>query len=306
MRAVGLAGLAACAAAAAFASPAQGARLTADLQLPDTHGRGLLISGRGDEVTITDVGRFDSPLWASYSGPGRTTRHGVHGRLGRFGSIALHFEPVGRPRRTRRPGVCTGGPRIATTWEGTFTGSVRFAPDAGLRGFTRQGTFKGSVGDVPRWNCSGDEEEPPAFDPHAGGVVVDAAGCDGPTFQAIVELRSVKPHLPGEPVKPAHFFASWAKSVGVARVTYFLFVEGGPSTAVFADDLSEGTIRPPPPFHGEAKIVRQGDGWEWTGSLSARFPGRTVSLTGTEFRPHVGTFRPRPSTVYVFGYSVSC
>ncbi|HEY1285029.1 MAG TPA: hypothetical protein VGF04_02980, partial [Solirubrobacterales bacterium] len=63
---------------------------------------------------------------------------------------------------------------------------------------------------------------------------------------------------------------------------------------------------PPSPFHGQATIRRQGEGWEWSGSLSARFPGRTVRLTGPGFEPFVTTFKPRAYTSFLFAYAARC
>jgi hypothetical protein len=150
------------------------------------------------------------------------------------------------------------------------------------------------------------EPPDPQFDPDAGGIDVLAYNCDGRDFQANVEVEPATPPSPDEPATPADFSASWTKSVGVAKVRYSISVEGGPETAIFADDLSRGTIEPPPPFHGEATILKQGDGWTWSGSLSARFPGRTVRLTGPGFEPKVTTFKPRPYTGYAFSYFVPC
>jgi hypothetical protein len=297
----------ACAALAAHAAPAQGARYLASLQVQPLHGSsaGAIVWGDGDEVAISTFGAGRSSLGARYSAPGRTSRHGVFGHIGRFGSVSLRFEPEGKPRRTPRPKSCAGGPRFWVAWDGTFTGTVRFAPDANLHGFTRTGTFEGSVQNLPRWHCP-ELEEVRSFDPNAGGIFTDALNCDGRGFQATVEVKPANPPSPDEPPTTASFSASWTKSVGIAKVTYTIFAEGGPETAVFADGLSEGTIRPPPPFHGEATIVRQGDGWDWSGSLSARFPGRTVSLTGSGFRPYVATFHPRPSTQFEFFVSERC
>jgi hypothetical protein len=190
-------------------------------------------------------------------------------------------------------------------WQGKFSGAVRFAPDAHLRGFTRAGSFAGSLQTLPRWHC-GPEEPPPVFDPDAGGVDINAFNCDGRAFGANVEVKPATLPSPDEPQTPASFSASWTRTVGIAKVTYSIFVEGGPETAVFSGALSRGTIRPPSPFRGEATILKQGDGWTWSGSLSARFPGRTVRLAGPGFEPRVRTYTPRPSTSFLFAYSVRC
>jgi hypothetical protein len=294
------------AAVAALAAPAQGARYFGVAELREGPGRQGSISGFGKEVAINEPTAGGDLFDARYAGPGTTDRRGIFGRLGRFGSVSLKFEPEGKPKRIRRPRVCTGGPRFWVRWDGTFTGSVRFAPDAGLRGFTRTGSFRGGLQTVPHWHCRGLEPPPPRFDPEAGGIDAFASNCDGRSFDANVEVKPATPPSPDEAPTPADFSASWTKSVGIARVTYSISVEGGPETAVFTDDLGEGTIRPPPPFHGEARIVKEGDSWAWTGSLSARFPGRTVRLAGPAFKPIVTTYKPRPYTSFEFSHLVSC
>jgi hypothetical protein len=305
-RKAALAGLAALAAAAALAaSPAQGATYAASIQMPEGPLRAGSVSGLGREVSITAVAARPMMPFITYSGPGRTSPRGVFGRLGQFGVVRLGFEPDGKPKRIRRPRGCTGGPRFWLQWGGTFSGSVRFNPEPGLRGYDRSGSFEGLLQTVPRWHCR--QLEPvPHFDPDAGGVDVLAYNCDARSFSANVEIEPADPPSPDEGPTPARFSASWTKSVGSAKVRYSISVEGGPQTAVFADDLSEGTIRPPPPFHGEATILKQGDDWTWSGSLTARFPGRTVRLTGPGFEPTVQTFKPRPYTSYFFTYAVRC
>lgn len=302
-----LAGLVVLVSVTALASPAQGARYAASVQVRESPTRIGSVSGFGKEVSIVAPTTRPHSLFATYSGPGRTTRHGVFGRLGRFGSVALRFRPEGKPSRLPRPDSCTGGPKVWVTWKGTFRGSIRFDPDAHLPGFVRKGSFEGTVQTVPRWHCP-QAEKPPSFDPGAGGIDVAASNCDGRSFDANVEVHPATPPPPpgdGE-ATPADFSASWTKSVGIARVSYSISVEGTADTAVFSDDLSEGTIKPPSPFHGQATIRRQGEGWEWSGSLSARFPGRTVRLTGPGFEPFVTTFKPRPYTSFLFAYAVRC
>lgn len=292
---------------AALASPAQGARYAANVQVQEGPTRFGSVSGFGKEVSIVAPTTRRDFLWARYSGPGRTTRRGVFGRLGRFGSVALRFQPEGKPSKVPRPHSCTGGPKVWLTWKGTFRGSIRFDPDGHLPGFARTGSFIGQIETVPRWHCP-EPGKPPGFDPNAGGINVSATNCDGRSFGATVEVNPATPPPPpgDEEATPANFNASWTKSVGIARVTYSISVEGGADTAAFSGDLSEGTIKPPSPFHGQATIRRQGEDWEWSGSLSARFPGRTVRLTGPGFEPFVRTFKPRPYTLFSFFYAVRC
>lgn len=293
---------------AGLAPPAQGAMYAASVEVRESPTRIGSVLGFGKEISIMTYTTRRNWLFARYSGPGRTSRRGVFGRLGQFGSVALRFRPEGKPSRAgRRPDSCTGGPKVLMRWKGTFKGSIRFHPDAHLSGFARTGSFAGQLETVPRWHCS-QAVKPPSFDPDAGGINVEAINCDGRSFDATVEVDPATPPPPAgdEEATLANFNASWTKSVGIAHVTYSISVEGGADTAVFSDDLSEGTITPPSPFHGQATIRRQGEDWEWSGSLSARLPGRTVRLTGPGFEPFATTFKPRPNTSFLFFHAVPC
>ncbi len=94
---------------AALASPAQGARYAASVEMRGSPTRIGSVSGFGKEVSILAATTRRGSLFARYSGPGRTTRRGVFGSLGRFGSVALRFQPEGKPSRRPRPDSCTGG-----------------------------------------------------------------------------------------------------------------------------------------------------------------------------------------------------
>ena len=124
-----------------LAALAKGARYAASVQLRESRTRIGSVSGFGKEVAIVaPTSRRDS--LARYSGPGRTTRRGVFGRLGRFGSVALSFRRKGGPpgcpaRLLHRRAEGLGD------MEGTFRGSIRFDPDAHLPGFARTGSFSG-------------------------------------------------------------------------------------------------------------------------------------------------------------------
>jgi hypothetical protein len=294
------------------AAPAS-ARYVANVELAppgkSTSFRSTSLWSYGGRVSIFSSGGPRRGLTAGYSGPGRTSLEGITGQLGRFGSVDLDFTPDGAPERTRRPKPCKGAP-FRYSWKGTFRGSVRFAPDAGLEGVTiRDGRFDGEVATYPRWHCGssekGDSELP--FDPNAGGVFVHADSCDGFGFDANVEVRPATPPSPDEAPTPVDFSAHWTKTIGEVEVLYSLEVEGGPETAVFGDGLASATLRPPKPFHGVAELARRADGsWEWTGTLSASFPGRTVSLVGPEVRTVVSTYEPRPNTGFVLLVYVPC
>lgn len=259
-----LAGLVALSSIAALASPAQGARYAASVQLRESPTRIDSVSGFGKEVWIvTPTTRRDS-LFARYSGPGRTTRRGVFGQLGRFGSVMLRFRPEGKPSRMRRPDSCTGGPKVWVRWSGTFRGSIRFDPDAHLHGFARTGSFAGQVETVPSWHCP-QALKPPTFDPGAGGIDVNTTNCDGRSFDATVEVDPVAtpPPLGDGEATPADFSASWTKSVGIARVSYSISVEGvriQPFSLTISAKARSSPLRPSMARRLSAGMGRAGNG----------------------------------------------
>ena len=157
---------------------------------------------------------------------------------------------------------------------------------------------------MPHWNCPETVEEP-AFNPHAGGVDVTAISCDGRSFDANIEVDPPA-RAEGFELPPAHFTATWTRTVGIARVAYGIQADGGANTALFSNDLSEGTVKPPAPFFGEATIRRQGEDWEWSGSLGAHFLGHAVPLTGPDFEPIVTTFNPSPGSLEFIAVSKRC
>jgi hypothetical protein len=297
--------LAALSATFLFAAPAFAARYAASVSFV-SHGHGEIagISSIGDEVSVTTArGR----LLTRYSGPGNTTPKGLSGRLGRFGRVSLRFVPSGKPQVRHRPAKCSGLPGTTRYWKGTFVGSVRFTPENGPGFISHDRRFNGYLQTWPRWDCGQDLSPLPKFDSDAGGIDVTAISCDGRSFSVNEEVDPATPPSPDEPWAPVVYAASWTKRLGAVNVTYSVNAEGRPETAVFAAGLESATITPPPPFHGEARLDRAADGsWTWAGSLSARFPGRTVSLAGPEFKPVVWTYEPRPYTGFVFAIQSPC
>jgi hypothetical protein len=301
----------------ALAPSASATTYTASVELksstaPHRFSRTFLFA-YGSRVSFSAFSFGRDSLSASYSGPGRASLKGVRGRFGRFGSVDLAFTPSGPPKRRPRPKTCIGGPRFRYSWKGTFHGSVRLVPDAGLKGFTaRRARFEGEVATYALWNCGTPEEESGMklpFDPDAGGVFVEADSCDGSGFGANVEVVPATPPPPrsDEPPTPAEFSAHWTRSEGPVEVSYSIMVEGGPSTAVFDDGLTAATFTPPRPFHGVGELARLPDGtWQWSGTLKATFAGRTVSLVGPGIEPQVMTYEPRPNTGYAFLLANPC
>lgn len=297
--------LAALSATLLFAAPAFASRYAASVSFV-SHGHGEIagVSSFGDEVSVTTSrGR----LWTRYSGPGHTSPKGISGRLGRFGRVSLRFVPSGKPRLGHRPDKCSGSPETIRYWKGAFVGSLRFRPENGPGFSTHDRRFDGYLQTVPNWNCGQGHSPVPKFDPDAGGIDVTAINCDGRSFTVNDEVEPATPPSPEEPGASVTYEASWTKHLGAVEVTYSVNAEGRPETAVFAEGLESATITPPPPFHGEARLDRTADGsWTWEGSLSARFPGRTVALAGAGFKPVVWTYEPRPYTGFIFAIKSPC
>jgi hypothetical protein len=283
-----------------FALPAAASgRLVADVELPTGKSKSTrLFSGNG-EVSIVTLRGFS--FFAYYSGPGRTTRDGVSGRIGGFGRVALSFDADGKAERISPPGGCAGPDQLI--WLGTYSGTVDFKGDPGLRGFhLRKRELSGAMEKLPHWNCGPEKPTPPPrIDPDDPGVEVDVAGCEAGAevdFSGSGLRRAIFPDEFGGTVQ---YNVSLTRAVGRATVIYSLFATGKPSTFVFDDGLTEGTLTPPPPFQGTGRLVRPpGGDWEWTGSLDVTFPGhRVVALVEPGFEPRVSTFRPRSGQITV-------
>lgn len=295
--------------AAVPTASAKGPTYSAHLTVPSSAGphspKVSFVSGFGRYVSISSYGA--GPLSATYEGRGRTSRRGVVGDIGRFGSVDLRFEAEGKPKTMPRPRRCSGGPRTWTRWEGTFSGSIRYRPDAGFeRIVLPHARIEGSLETVPKWNCDGTSPpQEPHFDPGEDGVLVGASDCDGRSFSASGERHP--PAAGGGAERVIDFSAAWTKPASDAQVTYFVSAIGDHDSFLFDEALTVGTLRPPPPFHGEATLARGPDGrWTLTGDLSARFPGHTARLAGAAFETFVDTYRPKPGTAYAFSVAFGC
>jgi hypothetical protein len=69
------------------------------------------------------------------------------------------------------------------------------------------------------------------------------------------------------------------------RIERGAFEFGDPEDFTVKPGLRRATVRPPKPFEGSAKLVRNADGSiEWSGSLAVSLPGApSLPLTGGPF-----------------------
>lgn len=147
----------------------------------------------------------------------------------------------------------------------------------------------------------------PSYQPKPGNLVeLRASTCDGRSFSARTE-RS-----PGAAastfgdgfVQPRYVSYSASASIKLPGVTVFeaISVQARPSTFVFDEALTSGSVSPPLPFHGTAALSRADDGsTTWTGSLSATILGRNISLAGPKFISSLESFQLPPGTGFQVG-----
>lgn len=225
----------------------------------------------------------------SYVAPGTAAGGEIEADFGRFGRVAVSFEPHGKPQPTPPFPGCSGKPMI--TRPGVFRGKIRFRGEGGFTSVDADGAH-GTITTSPPWHCTGKKPESP---PKGGG---GEAGEEDPDLGAFLFARcgealffagggrsSSKP----APVFPDDraftlFGASAEERVGPVTIERGIFAAGSGGAFSFDDALTTATVRPPPPFHGKAVYSLDAAGKpRWTGGLTASFIGRDVAMAGPDF-----------------------
>lgn len=261
---------------------------SAEFSLPEANGYSISVSSSHTSTQIEVAEGRSGPkhlVVSDYTFRGSASKRGIHADLGRFGAIAMRFEPSGEVRTAKPPKLSKGcrGPRKIVRHLGTFTGTFRF--DGGDGYTTAEATeVSGSVGDPEAFICGfvvggpgrGHHHRhrhirPPS--PYLGATTTH----NGLGFAAAVL---------GEHGKRVSFVASSTEKDGRASIWRWASVAGSRSEFQFDHGLSTATVTPPPPFSGTATFERGSKGSQpsWSGSLSVSFPGRPeVPLTGANF-----------------------
>jgi len=190
----------------------------------------------------------------SYEAQGEVTEAGLKVRFGRLGLIDVAFAPTKILSSTEPSAGCTGAPR--TLREGIFTGTIDFT---GERGYVRiEGpAAEGSMSVISQWQCP----EDPAF-------------ADGPFARTSAGLAP-RPRIDNEKgtlsaysLRCFCFFAVGIRHRGKGGRSIFtggraelregmeifrgVVAHAGASAFVFDHAAGTATVRPPPPFSGQA------------------------------------------------------
>jgi hypothetical protein len=230
--------------------------------------------------------RVDSSEFSSqsvYMTHANLTRHHLRADLGKFGRIALHYNP--RSQRQAMPPEALKAPQpgsITTRFfqrllgcsvgfevtRGVFKGRIRFD---GEDGYTRVRAHQ-AHGRISPAQAQCSKVKP------SHGVALDAGS--GP-------VRFEADHYPHQ--KTPLFFAEEKDRVGKVAITRSALNVGGKGAFTFPGDLGSAHVA----VNG-GSIVGSGDltsANQWTGSLAAKFPGDPhVALAGPDFTAQLGRF----------------
>lgn len=250
------------------------------------------VEGRGRQVALTVDGHGGS---ATYSVRGRASTRQLKGRFGKFGRIALRFEPTGKSRQIKPPKRCKGRSRIRT--EGAFVGTIRFRGERGYTRLTRK-RVRGSTLTPSRWRCKprkGDSRSTSDADFPQARLGIPVLGAFTPNGRVVFMALGF-----GDPkvLDLSFFLAGMKEHRGAVRIARFTLVVARARAFAVRPDLAAATVQAPKPFSGTASFARQAGGSiSWTGALAVALPGAgTVPLTGTAFTADLA--KPRTFAEY--------
>lgn len=218
-----------------------------------------------------------------YQSSARVSAGEVRAGLGRFGRIAVRFEPSGKVEKIQPFPGCTGDPLVSS--KGVFVGTIRIRGEGDFKKVDTGRAF-GTVTSGGRWKCR--EGHQPAHAPEGTDKGVLLAVARGTLEFVAVGWRSREQ---GPPIFPDErtgtlFIASTHETCGPVTVSRFAFAFGRESSFLFDEALTSATVKPPPPFHGTATFQRDPvtGAVGWTGSLGVSLIGGDASLTGPGFK----------------------
>jgi hypothetical protein len=240
-------------------------------KLESSNGYSVLVWGvpswRGRPASVVMFVRGRAGF-VTYFAPATVTETSIQASLGELGEIDVDFEPSGRA--TKEKSACGG--RTVAFDSGFYEGTIDFT---GEEGYTQVSAIraKGDLQFVLDLICPS-VIGPSGTGPRVPGAelrVGQRASRPGPSFGA---------HK-NRPGARAFFEASVTErrdGIGIERSTGS---EGRPAAFEYDHLLQTATVKPPPPFSGEATFRRNAaPANRWTGTLSVDFPGRSdVSFT---------------------------
>jgi hypothetical protein len=260
---------------------------SAFLQLPASNGYLNQISASRRRVELIAF-RFKSGS-IDYRVVGRLDGGRLHASFGRFGRVAMRFQPAGPPQpEPLAPPTCNG--KSATRQEGHFVGSVRFRSETGLIA-VRERSVKATVFNSYRLVCPREQSSRQTgggFLQKGYSLLARSRGRPAaPVFAVFKEdPRQQRTHYSSE---DANYSASATERRGRLTVTRSATVTAAPETFAvepLGAKPASASVSPPPPFSGTAHAERGSDaGTTWTGDLAVELPELgTVPLTGGDYQ----------------------
>jgi hypothetical protein len=206
-----------------------------------------------------------------YTSPASVTPTSIDADLGPIAHIEVNFVPSGRSRSEDTP--CGGQVSFDS---GSYTGAIDFEGEddySEVHATSARGDARTAAGLV----CSGGARSE-GTGGHSPGAQLTARS----TGSSRIAFGAMK----NSPTRPARFGAAIEERRGSVRISRFVQVTAG--AGAFDYDVAQGfaSVRPPPPFSGEATYRRaRGKRPTWQGDLMVDFPGRPhVRLTGAGTR----------------------
>lgn len=273
---------------AAAPAPAATPRGPVNVELHARTSDGYLatLTSEGDRVQLVlSRDLFEGVIYTFH---GRVSTHGIHAKIGNFGSIDLRFTPTDKSKRIDPPRHCRGARASATA--GVFVGRLRLHAELGLTSLNvRQ--VKGQVA-TPGWRC-----QKTTFKQFVEGapsnvtytVLQASAVEEGPSFDAYTGTDAEHPVPLG-----ASISAAVETRRGRVKVGHYATAFGHAGSFSFDSALTGATVDPPKPFSGSATYCSTCvPGSQWSGDLSVRLPGlaRPTPLTGPGFTATLESFQ---------------
>jgi hypothetical protein len=261
-----------------------------------THGYRVLVSsslGDFEAVHLIASRRHAAVEYLTFDG--RADREGIEARFGGVGLVSVRFHPAGPSHSPVRPPRNCEALR-ARDRVGFFTGRIEFHGERGFTGVDLR-RARGHAG-VVRVRCP----PPGPFTWTAGTGTPDVyAHFDDGEFivgkEAIRHLRALATpdlvdalQLGRLGTGPVPFAAEHRESRGLTSIRRVAAARGPARSLILDRAARTARIGPPAPFAGVA--TSRACPREWSGTLTAHFPGRTMRLVRRGNRHQVWVLDP--------------
>lgn len=235
-------------------------------------------------VSITRNGGKSS---TGYAARGTVSSSRLAASFGKFGNVAMRFQPAASRPWNKPDRVCQGSGRFVNR-TGTFVGSFRFRGEGGYVSVAVK-RAKGHVVSVAaqceRAQRAGRKQL--SFEPSQNGTWGPEVPYVGSRWRSGVsgaEFLAVGGRV-------GLIYAGSEETLGSVALFHYALLKKAPAKNVkVSNSLTSARVSPPPPFSGSATYRAAPDGKRtWTGSLTVNFPGAEhYSLTDPPFKASIG------------------